>query len=211
MTWTTIARYLQENWVEIDGFATTVLGIWLTTKRKLLCWPITLAADILYLVVFYRARLLSDALLQLFFVVFTLYGWWHWWRGYREEGEVRVVPLAFRSLLIAVIAGAAGSLILGEVAKRLHAALPFLDATLTSFSLVASWWGARKHTANWWLWIVVDLTYIGEYIYKDLWATAVLYALLVGLAVLGLRDWRRAETASHEAACTTLRSGSPAM
>jgi nicotinamide mononucleotide transporter len=94
-----------------------------------------------------------------------------------------------------LIAGALGSVVLGVAAKQLHAALPFLDATLTSFSLVASWWQARKHTANWWLWIVVDLTYIGEYLYKDLRATALLYLILVGLAILGLRDWRRAAAA----------------
>ena len=70
-----------------------MLGIWLTTRRSLVCWPVVLAADVIYLVVFYQARLLSDSLLQLFFVAFTLYGWWHWWRGVREEGEVRVVPL----------------------------------------------------------------------------------------------------------------------
>jgi nicotinamide mononucleotide transporter len=192
MNWTTIASYLVSNWVEIAGFLTTVLGIWLTTRRTLLCWPVILAADIFYLIVFYRAQLLSDALLQIFFLIFTLYGWWHWWRGFREEGEVRVVPLGFRALIVAVILGAAGSLVLGELAKRLHAALPFLDATLTSYSLVASWWQARKHTANWWLWIVVDGIYIGEYLYKDLRATALLYAILVGLAVLGLRDWRKA-------------------
>lgn len=82
----------------------------------------------------------------------------------------------------------------------MHAALPYLDATLTSYSLVASWWQARKHTANWWLWIVVDLVYIGEYLYKDLWPTALLYAGLVALAVLGLRDWQRAEAATQERA-----------
>jgi len=75
---------------------------------------------------------------------------------------------------------------------RVGAALPHLDATLASLSLVASWWQARKHVANWWLWIAVDAVYIGEYIYKDLRATALLYAGLVLLAVLGLRDWRRA-------------------
>ena len=89
-----IAHYLATNWVELAGFVTTALGIWLTTKRLLICWPVVLAADVLYLVVFYRARLFSDALLQIFFIAFTLYGWWHWWRGVREEGEVRVVPLA---------------------------------------------------------------------------------------------------------------------
>jgi len=79
---------------------------------------------------------------------------------------------------------------------RVGAALPHLDAALTSYSLVASWWQARKHTANWWLWIAVNLIYIGEYLYKALVATALLYLLLALLALLGLRDWRRASAAT---------------
>jgi nicotinamide mononucleotide transporter len=187
-----VGHYVAANWVELLGFVITALAIWLTTKRLMICWPVTLLADFLYLLVFYRARLLSDALLQIFFVGFTLYGWWHWWRGIRAEGEVRVAPLATSSLFVAITAGAIGSFVLGALTTQLNAALPFLDATLMSFSLVASWWQARKHVANWWLWIVVDAIYVGEYIYKGLWPTAVLYAGLVGLAVLGLRDWRRA-------------------
>jgi nicotinamide mononucleotide transporter len=184
--------YLTAHWVEIIGMVATILGIWLTTKRLLICWPITLLADFLYLVVFYRAQLYSDTLLQAFFVLFTLYGWWHWWRGVREDGEVRIVPLALSNMIVALIVGAIGSFALGLLAVRMHAALPHLDAALTSYSLVASWWGARKHIANWWLWIIVDTIYVGEYIYKDLWPTALLYAGLVVLAVLGLREWRRA-------------------
>jgi nicotinamide mononucleotide transporter len=211
MILSTVTHYLATNWVELAGFITTALGIWLTTKRLLICWPVVLAADILYLVIFYRARLLSDALLQLFFIAFTLYGWWHWWRGVREEGGVRIEPLSMPALLIAVVSGVAGTLILGEIAKHFHAALPWLDAALASFSLVGSWWQARKHIANWGLWIVVNLVFIGEYIYKDLWITAVLYAGLVVLAILGLRDWRRAARSAQTAACTTFSSGSPAM
>ena len=195
MSWMVIANYLAANWLEIAGFVTTVLGIWLTTRRLLICWPVVLVADVIYLVVFYRARLFSDALLQIFFVAFTLYGWWHWWRGVRAEGEVRVVPLGVGGWLAGLAAGAAGAVLLGWLMVRVGAALPHLDAALTSYSLVASWWQARKHTANWWLWIVVNVVYIGEYIYKDLWVTAVLYLLLMGLAVLGLRDWRRAAAA----------------
>ena len=187
MNWPAIANYLAEHGLEIVGTVTTILGIWLTTRRVLLCWPVVLLADVLYLVVFYRARLFSDALLQIFFVVFTLYGWWHWWRGVRE-----VVPLPLRGWLAGLAAGAVGSFLLGWLMVRIGAALPHLDAALTSYSLVASWWQARKHIASWWLWIAVDLIYIGEYIYKDLNTTAALYAVLVGLAVLGLRDWRRA-------------------
>ncbi len=198
MTLHVLVAWLAADWLEIAGFTTTLLGIWLTTRRLLICWPVTLLADFLYLVVFYQARLFSDALLQIFFVAFTLYGWWHWWRGVREEGEVRVAPLGLRSALTAIAAGAVGAVLLSRLMLYLGAqldvtiALPHLDAALASYSLVASWWQARKQIANWWLWIVVNLVYIGEYIYKDLWPTALLYVLLVGLAVLGLRDWRRA-------------------
>jgi nicotinamide mononucleotide transporter len=189
-----IAHYLAANWLEIAGTVTTVLGIWLTTRRLVICWPVTLAADVIYLVVFFRAQLFSDALLQVFFVVFTLYGWWHWQKGVREEGEVRVVPLRMPNLLAGLAAGALGSVLLGMLMARIGAALPHLDATLASYSLVASWWQARKHTANWWLWIAVNVIYVGEYLYKSLTITALLYAGLAALAVLGWRDWRRAET-----------------
>ncbi len=195
MILTTIAGYLATHWLEIAGTITSVIGIWLTTRRLLLCWPIVLAADLLYLAVFFRARLFSDALLQVFFVAFTLYGWWHWWRGVQADGEVRVVPLDRRGWLTGLAAGAVGSLLLGWLMVRIGAALPHLDATLTSYSLVASWWGARKHIASWGLWIAVDIIYVGEYLYKDLRTTAVLYAGLVVLAILGLRDWRRAAVA----------------
>lgn len=191
MIWSGIVYYLAGNWLELTAAVVAALGIWLTTRRLLICWPITLISILIYMEVFFHAGLFSDALLQVFFVAFTLYGWWHWWRGKREEGEVRIVALAPSRMAIALALGVAGSFFLGALAKRVHAALPYPDATLMSFSLVASWWQARKQIANWWLWIVVDLLYVGEYLYKHLWVTAVLYAYFVYLAVLGLRDWRR--------------------
>lgn len=205
-----LVQYFLHNGLELAGVLTTVFGIWLTTRRTLWCWPVVLVSDVIYLVVFYRAQLYSDALLQIFFLAFTLYGWYYWWRGVRDEGSVRVDPLSLRAMFIALFLGAIGSVILGEAAKHAYAALPYLDATLASYSLVASWWAARKHIANWWLWIVVDIVYIGEYIYKDLRLTAALYAGLVVLAALGLYDWTRAARKDQTANCTALASGSPA-
>jgi nicotinamide mononucleotide transporter len=186
--------------LELAGFLTTLVGIWLTTRRLLICWPVVLVSDVLYLIVFYRARLFSDTLLQVFFIAFTLYGWWHWWRGVREEGEVRVVPLGLSGWTVGILAGAVGSFFLGWLMVRIGAALPHLDAALASYSLVASWWQARKHTANWWLWIAVNLVYIDEYLYKNLVLTAVLYLLLVVLAIMGLVDWRRATRTADQIA-----------
>jgi nicotinamide mononucleotide transporter len=198
-TWAAISNYLAANWLENVAAVITLVGIWLTTRRTLLCWPVVLVSDVLYLVVFRRENLKSDMFLQVFFIAFTLYSWWNWWRGVLVDGEVRVAPMRLRDWLAGLIVGALGSLVVGWWMARIGAALPHLDAALAVFSLVASWWEARKHTANWWLWIVVDAVYVGEYLYKGMWTTAALYAAFVVLAVLGLRAWQRAAV-SHTAA-----------
>lgn len=192
MHWSSIAGYVAANWLENLAAAITLVGIWLTTRRTLLCWPVVLVSDVLYLIVFRDQNLKSDALLQVFFIAFTLYSWWNWARGVQSDGEVRVAPMRPMDWLAGLIVGAIGSAIVGWWMARIGAALPHLDATLAVFSLVASWWEARKHTANWWLWIVVDVVYVGEYLYKAMWTTAALYAAFVVLAVLGLRNWQKA-------------------
>ena len=108
--------------------------------------------------------------------------------------DQRIIVFSWKQeCLWGLAAGAAGSLILGYgMSHYTNASLPWLDSALTGFSLVAQWWQARKYIANWWLWIVVDVIYIGEYVYKHLSLTAGLYAFFVFLAALGLRDWRRA-------------------
>jgi nicotinamide mononucleotide transporter len=196
MSWVQVINYLAANWLENVAAVITLVGIWLTTRRTLICWPVVLVSDVLYLIVFHRQNLKSDALLQVVFIGFTLYSWWNWARGVRPGGRVRVAPMRLRDLLGGLAVGALGSLVVGWLMARIGASLPHLDAALAVFSLVASWWEARKHTANWWLWIVVDAAYVGEYLYKDMWTTAALYAGFVALAVLGLRDWHRAEAAA---------------
>ncbi len=179
--------------LEIAAVITSVLGIWLTTRRKLSSWPVILISCVLYALVFRREKLYSDMLLQFVYFAFGIYGWWHWWRGLREEGSVRVERLSPRGLVIGMVLGTAGSFLLGYfMAHYTDAALPHIDAALTSFSLIAQFWATRKHIANWWTWIVVDALEIGVFIYKHLYLTSLLFAFLIFLAVLGLLDWNKA-------------------
>jgi nicotinamide mononucleotide transporter len=184
--------WLAEHWFELLAASVSLLDVWLATKRSMISWPITILASALYAEQFRESRLYSDMLLQGIFVVFAVYGWWHWWRGLKAEGTVRVVTPRVAGLLRDVALGVVGSLLLGWWMKHhTDASLPWLDAALTGFSLVGTWWGAQKYIANWWLWIVVDVIYVGEYVFKGLDLTAGLYALFVPLALLGLRDWTR--------------------
>jgi len=178
------------SWLEIAGVVTSFLAIWLTAKRQMLCWPVNLVACALYFKLFLDVRLYSDMVLQALFGVGIVYGWVLWARGNRDAGRVIVQPLARGPAAIALIAGAAGALAIGWFTSHYtNAALPWIDATLTSFSLVAQYWGARRHAANWLAWIVIDTVYVGMFVVKGLTLTAGLYAAMIVLAVLGYREW----------------------
>jgi nicotinamide mononucleotide transporter len=57
--------------------------------------------------------------------------------------------------------------------------------------LLGQWLLAQKKLETWYVWIVVDLLYVGLYLYKSLMLTALLYAIFVVLALAGLRAWQR--------------------
>ncbi|WP_285017457.1 nicotinamide riboside transporter PnuC [Novosphingobium sp. fls2-241-R2A-195] len=179
--------------LEIVAVVVSFLGIWFTARRWMLCWPVSLLACALYFKVFLDVRLYSDMMLQALFGVAILYGWASWGRGKADSGDIVVKPLSLLGAAVGLGAGAVGAAAIGWLASRYtDAALPWMDAGLSSFSLVAQYWTARRQSANWLLWIAVDVLYVGMFAFKDLWLTAGLYAAMVALAVLGYRRWRAA-------------------
>jgi nicotinamide mononucleotide transporter len=179
--------------LEVLAVILTAWGVWLQAKRRMLSFPVNLAGVFLYAWIFFQAKLYSDLLLQGFFAATLVYGWMQWTRGVVPDGTVSVVIPARRELLIGAVAGAVGIVLLGyPMSHYTDAAAPWLDATLTSFSLVANFWLARRYIENWPLWIGLDVVYVGLYAYKGLYPTAALYAFLLVLCCYAYAEWRRA-------------------
>ncbi|TCM20620.1 nicotinamide mononucleotide transporter [Novosphingobium sp. PhB165] len=179
--------------LEIIAVVVSFLGIWLTAKRWMLCWPVSLLACALYFKLFLDVRLYADMVLQALFGIALLYGWAVWARGKHDAGEVVVEPLPPLQACVGLAAGAVGAVAIGWFTSHYtDAALPWMDSTLSSFSLVAQYWTARRHSASWLLWIVADVLYVGMFVFKGLWLTAGLYAAMVALAVLGYLRWQQA-------------------
>ncbi|MCW4455776.1 nicotinamide riboside transporter PnuC [Flavobacterium sp. MXW15] len=179
--------------LEWSAVAFSILGVWLMAQRRMLAWPVGLVSVGLYALVFFEAKLYSDTLLQGAFAAFLLYGWINWHRQDKPDGRIVVAPLPPGHCARDLGLGIAFGLALGAAMHTwTDAALPWLDAMLAALSLVAQWWQARRHAAAWWLWIAVDVVYVGMYAVKSLHATAGLYLLFIGLAVMGLRAWKQA-------------------
>jgi nicotinamide mononucleotide transporter len=74
------------------------------------------------------------------------------------------------------------------------AALPEMDALLTSMSLCAMWMQAQKYCENWLVWALADVLYVGMFYGKSLWVTAALYAVFTVMAVIGYFQWLKMQS-----------------
>ena len=143
--------------LEIAAVAISFCGIWLTAKRSVWCWPTNLVACCLYFKVFMDVRLYADMALQGFFAMAMLYGWTAWLRGKERSGEVVVEDLSRSQAIFGLAIASLGALAMGwGLSHYTDAALPWLDAPLSSFSLLAQFWTARRHSQSWLLWIALD-------------------------------------------------------
>jgi nicotinamide mononucleotide transporter len=178
--------------LELVAVLVTIAAVYLTARQVIWCWPLAMVSVTLYAVVFFQAKLYADMGLQAIYFALATYGWWAWLRGGEDHGELRVSLASWRLRIGLVVMGTVCGLLLGHTLHRFtHASLPFMDSTLTSFSVIGQWLQTRKILEAWLLWIVVDIFYVGMFIYKQLYLTAGLYAIFLYLATLGFISWRR--------------------
>lgn len=186
------ALSLISPWTEAIGAATGAVCVWLAAVSDPWTWPIGIANNLFYLVIFWSSGIYADALLQIFYAAISAYGIYRWTSG-RGQAKVRPVERGSRAELAATgLAMAVAAAVSWLVLRRwTDSTVPAWDGVTTAMSLAAQWLMSRRVIENWWLWIAVDLLYVPLYVYKGLWVTAGLYALFLALCVLGLVDWRR--------------------
>jgi len=156
------------------------------------CWPIGIANASLFLIVYTDARIYGAAGLQAVYVVVSIYGWYEWLHGGAGHGRLAVSRTPARWAAALAVLGVAASLALGLVLKhRTDDALPFPDAAVTAFSLVAQWMATRKWLENWLVWMVLNVSNVAICVSQRLYPMSALYAFFLVLAVFGFREWRR--------------------
>ena len=179
------------SWMEVVGFVTGALCVWLVARQNAGNWPIGILNNVAFFALFATAGLYADAWLQVVYLALALYGWWAWLRGGEQHSTLAVSRTTreqwWAILGVGVVATVGLTLLLDHATDS---TVPLPDAITTVLSLLATWGQARKKVESWWLWITADVVYVPLYAYKDLWLTAILYVGFIALCVLGLRSWR---------------------
>jgi nicotinamide mononucleotide transporter len=194
-----VFSWLPITLTETLGFVTGAWCVWLTVKQNIWCWPLGIANNIFFIFLFADARLYGDMGLQFVYIVLGGLGWYWWLYGGTARSTLRVSHIGGAHLLIVGGLVAVATPALMQILTAVNGSAPFLDSLTTTMSLAAQYMLTRKLIENWYVWLAADVIYIGLYIKKELYLTALLYLIFIGLCVAGLRQWRKSLTADAPA------------
>ncbi|MBR7798683.1 nicotinamide riboside transporter PnuC [Undibacterium fentianense] len=180
--------------LELVSFVLSVVTVLLNIRQNHWAWLFAILSSGLYGIVFFQAKLYGDSGLQFCFILISLWGWMQWLKPSDTQQELVVSRLDARGFLFSLLSwfGLFACLfVFLRVATDTD--VPLADGFLTAGSVLGQILLSRKKIENWYVWILVDILYVGLYLYKNLVLTAGLYAIFVGLAFAGARVWQAME------------------
>jgi nicotinamide mononucleotide transporter len=179
--------------MEIIATVATLLCVYLSVNKNIWSWIASIAGALAYMLIFIEQNMWSQTVLQLVFLIQSVYGWYNWSKN-TYNNKLKIETLRDQSLTWSVVHAfnivALWSICL-FVSLYTDSNLPYLDSVLTTLSITATYYMARRILESWIFWIAVDVMYIFMFLYLGLYLSAGLYSVLLLLAIKGFREWRR--------------------
>lgn len=165
-------------------------------RLKRSCWIYGGISSLIYLYVFFDARLYVDVVLNLYYVAVAFVGWFGWQRQKETLPVTRLKPLEITGYTLGALAMGA---FLGFALKNLtDADYPVEDSFIGALAVMATWLTARKKIETWAFWIIADGCAAVLYFYKELYFTSALMAVYCVLVVVAWvrwhKEWKHATT-----------------
>lgn len=178
-------------WMEITVVILNLLYVILIARGLRLGWIPGIVGSALFVASNIEQHLYMDACLNGYYVLAGIYGWWVWGAvSIENDNPITLIP---RKLLIAALA--LGALLIIGLGTFFYVntdnTLPYLDATVTILSFIATWMAAKKYIENWIIWLVADPLAIILYTMKGGWLYPALFVVYTIMAIYGYLNWKK--------------------
>jgi nicotinamide mononucleotide transporter len=186
-------HWLFTHYIEVLATITGLIYLVYSVRGQILLWLFGLISSLLYVFVFYKAKIYALMCINLYYVIISIYGWVHWsFPGKNNKKELPVSRLNRSMSMYLLVVSFFLFAFIGFVLKKFtNSDIVIWDAFITAFSITATWMLARKIMEHWLVWIVVDLIAVVLYLYKELYPTVLLFIFYAALAIVGYKEWKK--------------------
>ena len=179
------------NWLEWLGVGFSVTQVLLSKANNPKNYFFGIAGVLLTIFVMYESKLFAEMLLNVYYLVMSIYGVWFWML---KKNEV-YTPITFSTkkdlLIVAGIVGGAFLLLFSVLKNFTSSDVPVWDAWVSATAWAGMWLMAKRKVENWILLNISNIFAIPLLWHKDLYLYSLLTAFLFIVAVLGYFNWRK--------------------
>jgi nicotinamide mononucleotide transporter len=186
-----LAALQETSWTERFAVCFGIIQVLLSSRNKISNYFFGILSIILTISVLFQARLYAEILLNLYYLIMSVYGLWYW--KYRHVD--RVVPITRCSrqdwlmVLSIVVVGYIVLFLLLTYAT--DSDVPMMDAMVSSTAWAGMWLLARRKLENWLLLNISNFIAVPLLFYKELYLFGCLTIFLFIVAIVGYIRWTK--------------------
>jgi len=180
------------SFLELFGVLTGLAYLILAARQNILCWPFAIASVLAYIYICFKARLYAETFLQFYYLATGIYGWYFWSRNKGQGKHTPITTFSLTTHAFIILGGSAAFFITGYlISKYTNAAMPYVDAFTTVFSIITTLMVTWKKLENWIYWFFIDAVAVYLYASQGLYLTALLFIIYLVIVVIGYFNWRQ--------------------
>lgn len=182
---------MQLTWLQVVGTTFGIIQVLLARKNNVHNYLFGIISILTGIWVLYHSRLYADILLNLYYLVMSVYGWFFWKFGNQKT----VAPISYSEKTdhlkaIGIVIGCF-ALMAYWLTNNTNSDVPYWDAIVSAFAWAGMWLMARRKMENWIFLNISNIISIPLLIYKDLYIYAGLSFFLFVLGCSGYLKWRK--------------------
>ena len=179
------------TWLQAIGTTFGVVQVLLARKNNIDNYLFGIVSILISLWVLYQSKLYADIILNLYYLVMSIYGWFFWKFGKEKEEtpisySTKLEHLKALGIVLVCFAGMSYWL-------RFHtnSDVPLWDAGVSAFAWAGMWLMAKRKMENWIFLNISNSIAIPLLIYKELYIYAGLTIFLFIVGTSGYFKWRK--------------------
>jgi nicotinamide mononucleotide transporter len=193
--WRTFSEgIISASWLEWISVISQLVSVWYAKRNNWLVYPTGLIG---VLIAFYLylwksdPPLYADSILNLYYGLMSLYGWYRWTRKNEHAYQYPIRYASKKTIGVGLVIFLLGWVLIAfALTKFTDSNTPIMDACVTSSAIIGMWWMAQRNIEHWIAWICSNLIAIPLNVYKGFVLYAIMYFLLLVLAIRGWYEWR---------------------
>jgi nicotinamide mononucleotide transporter len=182
---------LDFNWNVVECVAVffSILYVLLASKENIWCWGAGAISVSLYMYINYDLGYYAQSLLQIFYLIMSIYGYIIW----NKVDAERIKEWSPRKHLIIIFIGTILTFIFGFILKEYaeSSEQPILDALTTIFSVFSTYMVVKKVLENWLYWIIIDALLVYLYYIQEAYILSLQFVVYIIIAIFGYFSWMK--------------------